>query len=538
MATQILRPNADIIHQWQSNGGPATAWECIDDNITEPTNAVASGDGDWISGLGLTFDTACDFQTFVPAGTVTQVELWFYSKTSLGRGVQVDLKADGLNLDSLLVNGTDPEGWYSITYVGSLTQIQIDNLTATFNNIYQGTLGTQPQIYAAYIEVTYTPDYEYGEAHLTGSGTLAVAGATFTRPVRRSTQPNCTMGRYGIALIKGGRVLATAGARLARVEWGRSLDRPSSATINLITAGKNCCGQLSLVDHWNTDLAITVADDDTGTNDVIWRGPVKQAAGGKGYLRITAVDILGWLERRHLLSDLTFTNDDVSDIFVGVWDSAMSVDAPVHEIIVHPSGVIESRKIRGSDPRIAWNVVSEMLDAGLDVTTHGSRIIVGMPAFTPINMSDSDVDGEVEVVKDGEEFANFIVANASQAILATHPDERKGSNGYPLVEASVIDSQLPNLASAEAAAKARYDYSSKGVRRVRASGGLKLRPGSKLNIYKVLAGQLINFTANETCFSATETLRLGNLSVVAESGRETAVIELQPVGGVQGLATL
>lgn len=348
------------------------------------------------------------------------------------------------------------------------------------------------------------------------------------------------MNEYGITLVKNGRELLTTGAVLERVEYGRRLDAISTAQIDLLTAGADCCGQLAAVDHWNTDLIISAQNPETGVHDVVWRGPVKKPTYRKGSVTIEAVDVLAWLQVRCLVNDLDFVNEDVSDIFVGIWNDAVaSVDAPAHSLYVLPSGVVESRKIDGAALRMGWNVATEMLEAGLDVTTFGSQILVGIPNFTPINLSDTDVLGNVEVIKDGDQFLNRAIGNASRDIVGIYPEgPRQGINGYPLVEGMVVDSQLPDVASAQAAAKARYDYSANGVRRVRADGGLVLLPDAGIDVKTVLAGQLVNFAATETCYAVTETLRLGGFTCVAEKGGETVTIDLQPVGGVQGGVTL
>lgn len=352
--------------------------------------------------------------------------------------------------------------------------------------------------------------------------------------------PTCALGEYGVTLVKNGRTLSTAGAKLSRVEWGRVLDAPSKAEIDLVTAGPDCCGMLGAVDHWNTDLIISATNPDTLADDVVWRGPVRKATFRKGSVSIEGVDNLGWLQVRQLENDIDFDDQDVSDIFIGIWEDAVaSVDSPIHSIYRLPCGVVESRRIDGDDLRIAWNVVTEMLEAGLDVTTFGSQILVGIPTFTAIDLRDTDVIGDVEVVKDGEQFANRVTGNASKDIVGTWPEgPRAGSNGYPLVEAIVVDSQLEDEGSALAAAKARYDYSARGVRRVQAPGGLELKPTANIDVNTLLAGQLFNFAATETCYAAEETLRLGSFKVTATKGEKKVTIDLQPVGGVQAGATL
>lgn len=176
-----------------------------------------------------------------------------------------------------------------------------------------------------------------------------------------------------------------------------------------------------------------------------------------------------------------------------------------------------------------------MLNTGLDVTTFGSQILVGTPAFTTLDLFDTDIVGEASVLKDGSQYAGRVIANASRDIVGIYPPgPPAGINGYPLVETLLSDSQLADQLSAETAAQARWKFSENGVRRVDAQGGLVLSPTSNIDIKRVLAGQLFNFKATETCYNATETMRLGTLDVEVTQGRSKATIGLQPVGALAG----
>lgn len=342
---------------------------------------------------------------------------------------------------------------------------------------------------------------------------------------------DCRLGAYQVTFSKGGRTLSSGLARLEQIAYSRVLDAPSSASVQLATTGEDCCGQLGVVDHWNTDMIVSV------DREVLWRGPVRKVTYRRDVVSVEAIDMLGWLQRRVVPEDLDFVTVDVSQIFEGIWNSAVvSADPPYASLELYTSGVAESRKIEAASNRFAWSIVQEMLDAGLDVTTFGSRIVVGLPAYRPFAMTDADVQGNIEVVKDGDEFANRAISMAARDIVGIYPaGPRAGSNGYPLVETVLSDSQLQDQQSAENAAKSRYEFSAMGVRRVRADGGLVLLPSAKLDFRRTLAGQFITFSATQTCYPATETMRLGRLDVLVEQGRETATIDLQPIGGLQGL---
>lgn len=341
----------------------------------------------------------------------------------------------------------------------------------------------------------------------------------------------CQLGAYEVRLVNGGVTLPVGRSTLERIEYGRVLDGVSRGSATFAVPGIDCCGQLAAADHDKTDLVIIEDKEE------IWRGPARRVRYRRGRVIVEANDVTSWLGRRIMPEDLVFDDEDVVDIAEAIWESAVaSVDAPIYEIVKFTSGVRESRRVKASDYRYARAEIQEMLDAGLDITAFGRRIILGMPAFTPIDLTDLDVEGDVEVVKDGDEYAGRIIADANASTTAIYPPgPRKGSNGYPLVEARLYDPGLEDQSSADNAAKARYDFSSNGVRRVRAQNGLILLPNSRIDHRRLIAGQLVNFTATETCYTATETLRLGSLTCVVEGGEERVTIDLQPLGAVNGL---
>lgn len=344
----------------------------------------------------------------------------------------------------------------------------------------------------------------------------------------------CILGDYNVHLIKNGLPLSAGRSTLSRIQYSRVLDAASTADVSFATPGPDCCGQLGAIDHWNTDLVIAEGEDE------LWRGPVRRVRYRRGAVFIEAVDVLGWLAKRVIASDLSYTLTDVTDIFVGIYEASVGyVDRPVFEIISYASGVAETRSVKASEYKMALSEVNEMLDAGLDVTTFGRYIIAGLPPFVPIKMSDNDVQGEIEVVKDGDEFGNGVITDADAQIVSLYPPApQAGTNGYPLVQTRLYDPGLNDQLSADNAAKARYDFSANGIRRVRSNGGLILLPTSNIDHRRVLAGQLVNFAATQTCYSAEETLRLGKITNLIENGTETTTIDLQPLGGVAGLADI
>lgn len=335
---------------------------------------------------------------------------------------------------------------------------------------------------------------------------------------------------YDIAVIKyEGYLNRGIGSRIIDLNYERVIDDISTASVTISTPCLDDCGDLASADTWNTDLVILFG------NVVQWRGPITKIRYRDGAIIIEARDILSWLDKRVFPITATYT-DDLVNIAENIWNEAVnSVDPPFHRIIKNLSGITQTREMKESDNRIAWNIYGEMLPTGLDVTTFGSSLFLGMPQTNPIIMDDTMVSGEVEVVKDGEDQANRVISTASGDIQFSYPEgARKGVNGYPLLEVVYSDSQLQNEASAEAAAKSRYDFSARGIRRVSASGGLVLLPTSGIDYHRIIAGQLVNFRSTKTCYQAEETLRLGRLSVSVNGEGTVASIDLQPLGSYLG----
>lgn len=335
---------------------------------------------------------------------------------------------------------------------------------------------------------------------------------------------------YGIELVKQGRLLKRGQeSRLRALSYARVLDAVSTASVEIFVPSKECAGQLALVDYDNTTLTIHNHGDEA------WHGRVNKVRYRDDSVIVEAEDLLSWLNRRLLRVDLTYVNAPIEEIALAVYNACvMSVDPP--EVVLHTflSGLNESREMKASQNRYGWSIMSEMLDTGLDVTTFGRQILFGLPQFgDPLRMTDKDVIGDVEVIKDGDDAGTFVVVDAQNDTAATFPAERKSVNGYPVVDVVVSDGQITDVASAQTAAQARYNWSAGGVRRVNAQGGLVLAPTSKINPHTLIAGQPITFKATESCYSAEETLRLGSLQVEVAAGIQTSTIDLQPLGSYQ-----
>lgn len=158
MATTVLRPDADVTAGWTESSG-TTAWNLLDDAVTDPTDAQASGDGGSIS----TSTAGAECEVHVASFTlgtdeVSAARLKTYLVTGAKRQIEIRLLTGTTQLGTTLSTGASAaEGWYTLTYTGALTQAQIDDLRAEF--ICRSTAGGggagSCTVYAAYVEVDH-----------------------------------------------------------------------------------------------------------------------------------------------------------------------------------------------------------------------------------------------------------------------------------------------------------------------------------------------------------------------------------------------
>lgn len=158
MATQLLRPNADItFDSANTTTNPAshpTIWDLLNDAVTQPAApSTASG---FINDGASSSTNEVALETFsLAGGIVTQVIGWIYLTGSGGAfTVTTSLWANGVQLASAVITPAGSPGWQSVTYTGALTQSDIDDLRIRM--LFANTIANST-VYETYAEVTYTP---------------------------------------------------------------------------------------------------------------------------------------------------------------------------------------------------------------------------------------------------------------------------------------------------------------------------------------------------------------------------------------------
>jgi hypothetical protein len=132
--TYTLRPNADVTSQWTVSG-PATAWEALDEAITQPTTPSPLTDRIVTGTLNQVTEVALDTTTLAGGETVDSVTVWVFSDRSGGTTVQGTAQLfTGATAKGSTVNLGSPAtgSWKSVVYTGSLTQGELDDLRIRF----------------------------------------------------------------------------------------------------------------------------------------------------------------------------------------------------------------------------------------------------------------------------------------------------------------------------------------------------------------------------------------------------------------------
>ncbi len=153
--TVYLDPNGDgSTLQWTCTAG--TDGNCttghytvVDDGIRQPTAASTSG---YISTATSSYVEIFSMATTTGVGTVSQVKVWAYGKAS-SRNATCSIYMGSAWQTVQNVSFTGSDSWKSITFTGSWSQTDLDNLQIKFTSDATGGTG---YIYSTYAEVLFS----------------------------------------------------------------------------------------------------------------------------------------------------------------------------------------------------------------------------------------------------------------------------------------------------------------------------------------------------------------------------------------------
>ncbi|HEY4589081.1 MAG TPA: hypothetical protein VII86_07625, partial [Thermoanaerobaculia bacterium] len=150
--TQLLRPNGDITSQWSMCCSVSSAWDALDDNVTQAQGSIPVEKFLYTYAVDKVTEVAL---TNYAIGTTTPSagKAWFYMDTAPGQTVRADVIWGGSVRGTTTVPGSSGYAWRSINVVPP-DQAAVDDLRIRFTSTTAGT--SSSDIFAAYFELTTT----------------------------------------------------------------------------------------------------------------------------------------------------------------------------------------------------------------------------------------------------------------------------------------------------------------------------------------------------------------------------------------------
>ncbi|MFJ8852377.1 hypothetical protein [Streptomyces sp. NPDC102437] len=308
---------------------------------------------------------------------------------------------------------------------------------------------------------------------------------------------------------------------LVSVEWSRVLDDLSEAKA-VIAPDADCCAALSRVRTWRHKLAIH-----RGT-DPVWEGPITSVEWTVDGAEISAVDILGWLDRRTPHTSQEFVDHELADVAAWLIDDGFAPDGPGHTVTVVAPSRIRGRRSYQADVGQTGDHLRDLAATGLDFTALGSRILI-LPedhSARVASLSDADFADELVVVEDGLALATRWVVHGKDDVVGVaggaHPY-------YGLIERVVEETSILDDASAEAAARSRLAASCPAPVFLDSQEAV-LSPDAGLDVAALVPGWCVDVTTTQTCRTISQALKIATVKVKEDGDSETISLQLTPAG--------
>ncbi|WP_326768682.1 hypothetical protein OG978_32830 [Streptomyces sp. NBC_01591] len=309
---------------------------------------------------------------------------------------------------------------------------------------------------------------------------------------------------------------------LLSVEWSRVLDDISEAQV-VVAPDAECCAALSRVRTWRHKLAIY-----RGTVPV-WEGPISSSVEWTvdGAV-ISAVDILGWLDRRSPHTTQEFVDHELAEVAQWLVDDGFAPHDPGHAVTIVAPSRIRGRRSYQADVGQTGDHLRDLAATGIDFTALGSRILI-LPedhSARLASLSDADFADELVVVEDGLALATRWVVHGKDGVKGVaggvHPY-------YGLIERVVEETSILDDASAEAAARSRLAASCPAPVFLD-SQEATLSPDAGLDVPALVPGWCVDVTTTQTCRTISQALKIATVKVKEDSDSETISLQLTPAG--------
>lgn len=308
------------------------------------------------------------------------------------------------------------------------------------------------------------------------------------------------------------------------LSWERVLSDVSTASLTVSTGqAPDCCSKLAGVRTWRHALQVW-RDGSLAGEWVITR-----ITGGRDTMVFGAHDPMIYLKVRVIHHDLAFTGADLAVIAEAVIKDAMVPDDPqiLPSLTVSPSGLTGDRKYT-ANTSYAWDVLTELMRAGLDVTCIGRRIIIGSAPGMIGNTAQlgcRDFTSDVNVIEDG-------LAAATRAVVAGSgvTGTAGGTDSYfGLIEYLAKEESITTGASANGTAANYVAAGNPPPVYVEPPSGSNLAGTAPVTMAQLVPGTRVPVSLECGCRTAFTDLLLSKLAVTWSATGEAVTPTLIPL---------
>jgi hypothetical protein len=230
---------------------------------------------------------------------------------------------------------------------------------------------------------------------------------------------------------------------------------------------------------------------------------------------------------------------DLAVIGSDLWHDAIDVENGMRfELEWSRAGVKDKRKILAGQHLIAWDVIQELAESGMDWTVTLRRMSMGQAALPtePIGLLlDGHFAGEPDVEVDGQLVGSNWGVRGQGGGDGPDPVWNERTNAaaladYGLVERVVTVDAITDSKTAGQAAAMRSNMLGEAVAILK---GGTLAQSAPVTIHDLIPGVILDVSLDHVCYPVAGRYRLRSVNVRATSdGKEAVEVTFQPVGAL------
>lgn len=355
----------------------------------------------------------------------------------------------------------------------------------------------------------------------------------------------CAVSYQAAVHAQGGGALWTRIGGITKLEWGRTRDDFSEASVSVAKsdAGAECCGQLGDTRTWGHEL--TVYRDEA----LVWQGPIVRTTETRTGFTLEARDMIAWLDKRavspaaaeYFAPTPYDTGAQIRLILQDAFPAAVPLRDPglTQWMDVSDTGTGTTIDHLWKDTKMVGDLVRELLAAGVDMYTVGRRVVVASDeaqlGLEPLRLRDQDFLADLHVVENGLDAATRGLLVGGQPLDGNQQPVEGGSPivgraGGPEPFYGQLDkiSTSPNTtdqATADGIAAAMRAYGHPPPLDLVIPDNARLSPQAQVTIDQLMPGAVVIVTLDGYCRQVQGDFRLTELAVSWEPGTDTGDAE-------------